>query len=68
MPITQIEWSWETIKVEFTKGADLTALQQEDLFHTFNEVHSRRCGRVDLEDVRKWDTRGSDSGSSWHRT
>jgi hypothetical protein len=62
MPNTPIEWQWETIKTEFKKGSDLTALQQQDLLQTYTEAHDSRCGRITLEDIQTWSARGdSDS-------
>ena len=62
MPNTPIEWQWETIKTEFKKGSDLTALQQQDLLQTYTEAHDSRCGRITLEDIQTWSSRGdSDS-------
>ena len=64
MPNTPIEWQWETIKTEFQKGSDLTALQQEDLLQTYTKAHDARCGRITLEDIQTWSSRG-DSNSEF---
>ena len=48
MPNTPIEWQWETIKTEFKKGSDLTALQQQDLLQTYTEAHDSRLSLIHI--------------------
>jgi len=53
-PKDPIEWSWETVEYGITKGSQMRAVWQQELFSTYNEAHSQRCGEITLEDVQKW--------------